>query len=378
MHQYLRQDSAPKNNKLLGLEIIRFIAAMSVLFWHYQHFFYVADKPTDFVSEQQPLYSTFSFFYTYGHMGVQVFWCISGFIFFSKYSRTISEKIIDHKKFFVLRFSRLYPLHFATLLLVAVLQIIYFSRNNFYFVYQNNDFRHLILQLFFASNWGFQRGDSFNGPIWSISVEVVIYMIFYLVLRYVGKSWLVNIAVLLLCAASRVAHGPSPIVDCLGFFYIGGLSAIALQYFEKTKYHNLLSALSLAAVFLVPVTAYVTRIYHYKSFAFLFLMTYVPTLLYIAARNVTVHPTVQSVVEAAGNMTYSSYLIHFPIQLTIAIFFAYTNQAIPAHSLTFFLGFMFVTLVASYYIFRFFEKPAQGFIRHKFRRLSTKSAQVQL
>jgi peptidoglycan/LPS O-acetylase OafA/YrhL len=217
-------------------------------------------------------------------------------------------------------------------------------------------------------------------------------MIFFLVLRYVGKSWRVNIAVLLLCAVSRMAHGPSPIVDCLGFFYIGGLSAIALQYFEKTKYHNLLSAqcsvlsaqcsvlsaLSLAAVFLVPVTAYVTRIYHYKSFAFLFLMTYVPTLLYIAARNVIVHPAIQSVVEAAGNMTYSSYLIHFPIQLTIAILFANTNQAIPAHSLTFFLGFMFVTLVASYYIFRFFEKPAQDFIRHKFRRLSTKSAQAQL
>jgi peptidoglycan/LPS O-acetylase OafA/YrhL len=378
MNAYMMQNSAPKNNKLLGLEIIRFIAAMSVLLWHYQHFSYVADKPTGFVTAEQPLYSAFGFLYNFGYMGVQVFWCISGFIFFWKYRRTIADKIIDHKKFFVLRFSRLYPLHFVTLLLVAVLQAIYFSRKDFFFVYQHNDLKHFLLQIFFASNWGFQTGDSFNGPIWSISVEVVIYLIFFMVLRYIGRSWLVNIGVLLLCIALRLAHGPTPIVDCVGFFYIGGLSAIALQHFGKTRYHRLLSTLCVAAVILMPIAAYVTRIYHYKTFAFLFLMTYVPTLLYIAARDVEVHPRVQKVVEAAGNMTYSSYLIHFPIQLTIAIFFAYTNQTIPYHSVAFFLGFMFVVLLASYYIFQLFEKPAQDFIRGKFRQPSVKPAQVQL
>jgi len=36
-------------NKLLGLEVLRFVAAFAVLIWHYQHFAYFADKPVDFV-----------------------------------------------------------------------------------------------------------------------------------------------------------------------------------------------------------------------------------------------------------------------------------------------------------------------------------------
>lgn len=138
---------------------------MAVLFWHYQHFSYIADKPTDFVREEQPLYSIFSLFYDYGYYGVQVFWCISGFIFFWKYKTAIADKIVNVKNFFILRFSRLYPLHLATLLLIALLQLIYFSQKNFYFVYQHNDYIHFFLQLFLASNWGVEKGPSFNGPI---------------------------------------------------------------------------------------------------------------------------------------------------------------------------------------------------------------------
>ncbi|TAM46504.1 MAG: hypothetical protein EPN61_05205 [Burkholderiaceae bacterium] len=81
-YTFTQQEPVQKNNKLLGLEVVRFISALSVLVWHYQHFFYIADKPTDFVRELQPFYSMLSIFYDYGFYGVQVFWCISGFIFF--------------------------------------------------------------------------------------------------------------------------------------------------------------------------------------------------------------------------------------------------------------------------------------------------------
>jgi peptidoglycan/LPS O-acetylase OafA/YrhL len=46
-----------KNNKLIGLELIRFISAVGILIWHYQHFSYVADKPENLNKEQQPFYS---------------------------------------------------------------------------------------------------------------------------------------------------------------------------------------------------------------------------------------------------------------------------------------------------------------------------------
>ena len=170
-HTFTQQEPVQQNNKLLGLEIVRFISALSVLVWHYQHFFYIANKPTDFFRELQPFYSLLSIFYDYGFYGVQVFWCISGFIFFWKYRDSIASKSITYKNFFILRFSRLYPLHLATLLLVLALQTMYFHQRDYFFVYQNNDIPHFIYQLFLASSWGFEKGYSFNGPIWSISVR---------------------------------------------------------------------------------------------------------------------------------------------------------------------------------------------------------------
>ena len=62
----------PAENKLLGLEIMRFFSALSILIWHYQHF-----APNNFIKEQQPLYPYLSIFYEHGSFGVYVFYCIS-------------------------------------------------------------------------------------------------------------------------------------------------------------------------------------------------------------------------------------------------------------------------------------------------------------
>src|ERR1700710_1370920 len=123
-------------NKLLGLELLRFIAAFAVLIWHYKHFAYVADKPVGLTEHHRPLHSLLQPFYDHGDFGVWLFWCISGFIFFWKYRDSVADRSVSGWKFFALRFSRLYPLHIATLLLVALVQPLYFSLTGYFFVYQ--------------------------------------------------------------------------------------------------------------------------------------------------------------------------------------------------------------------------------------------------
>lgn len=201
----------------------------------------------------------------------------------------------------------------------------------------------------------------------SISVEVLIYFFFFLTLRFIGQSGLLNIGVLCLCVIAKIAKVHNPIFDCMAFFYIGGLSAIALQHLENTKYHKIFNTLLLCVIFIASMLIYAFKLYQLKYFPYLFLMTYTPNLLYFASHNINVHSKVQKVVEAAGNMTYSSYLIHFPIQITIALFFTYSNQSIPFYSLNFFIAFIAATLVASFMIYRYFEMPAQAYIRNRFK-----------
>lgn len=353
-------------NKLLGLEIIRFVAAFSVLIWHYQHFYFVKDAAENFIRHNQPYYNILSFFYDYGFWGVQVFWCISGFIFFWKYRKLISNKLIGSKKFFQLRFSRLYPLHFVTLLIVAFLQFLYFSKQNYFFVYQNNDLNHFILQLFLASNWSSDSGFSFNGPIWSISIEVLIYFIFFVLLCFIGKSFFLNLSILLLYAVSLYFQIKSPIIECLAYFYIGGLSAIAFQYIEHTKFKKAINITLTLLVVSIPLIVFNTSIHQSGFFANWFLLLYTPMLIFICSKiifPVSVHKTI----EVLGNMTYSSYLIHFPIQLLVALYFLNVEQNIPYNSQLFFIIFILITLFLSYFTYKYFELPVQNFIRNKMK-----------
>ena len=347
--------------KLLGLEVLRFISAMAILVTHYQQFAYVG-LTLEYQAGQQPFYSLFKWFYLYGELGVQFFWCISGFIFFWKYQDTIHQRIISGKKFFVLRLSRLYPLHFATLVIIAVLQFIYFRDHGSYFVVHNNDLKHFFLQLFLASNWGGQ-GFSFNAPIWSISVEVLVYLFFFLVLRYIGKATWITILVLLIGGLIKYHNlTESFIVDCIIYFYLGGLSAQIFKATDHTKYQNWILALSLVVIISSFVFLNEDTLKQIKHF---FLIIFAPALIYIGAIEFKVSKKAGDWIEALGNMTYSSYLIHLPLQLFIVLILGAIGVAIPFYSPYFFIFYIALVLCLSRVTYLRYEKPMQNFIRSR-------------
>jgi peptidoglycan/LPS O-acetylase OafA/YrhL len=344
-------------NKLLGLEVLRFLTAFAILIFHYRHFAFVADKPVGLVNDRLPLYRLLHAVYDFGPYGVWIFWCISGFIFFWKYRDVIADRSVGGWKFFVLRFSRLYPLHIATLLLVALVQPLYFKLNGYFFVYQENDLAHFLLQLLMASNWGSQSILSFDGPIWSISVEVMVYFLFFIMLL-ATRSWLLNLAVI---AACLTASGQ--VAACFAFFYIGGLAAMARRAVTPSVYRLAAEGAGWLAVIVLPLSAWQVTNGHLESMDFLLLLTFTPILLFCLSRDIVMPASLQKVVEAAGNMTYSSYLLHFPIQLMTVLGFAIVGAPIPLYDGAFFGLFIGTTLLASYLTYRYFETPAQNLIR---------------
>lgn len=349
----------PSADKLLGLEALRFVAAFAVLIWHYQHFAYIADTPVDLVNSRLPFYAPLYPFYEAGRYGVWIFWCVSGFIFFWKYRDVISDRSMPGWTFLVFRFSRLYPLHFVTLIIVAVLQSAYFGQHGYFFVYQDNDVRHFVLQIFMASKWGLERGDSFDGPIWSISVEILVYILFFLMLRFVARSALVNVVVILVCL-----NLSGQIFSCLAFFYAGGLAAIARRTIMSTAFGSMVENAAWFVVAIVPVLIWTFQLQS-ELVDWMFLLSYTPVLLFCLSRNIVLPEPAQRLLEAAGNMTYSSYLVHFPIQLLIALVFAAAGRSIPLYSASFFAMYVSATLLTSYLAYRYFEAPAQAFLRKR-------------
>ena len=60
---------------------------------------------------------------------------------------------------------------------------------------------------------------------------------------------------------------------------------------------------------------------------------------------------------------YASYLVHFPIQLVVSLYFIQTDTPVPYNNPLFFINFICTVLAVSYFVYRFFERPAQDAIR---------------
>lgn len=346
---------ADATSKLLGLELLRFFAALAVLFYHYRHFAHMSGVEP-ILRTDVPYHWLLWPMYEYGQFGVQLFWGISGYIFFWKYGSQIHEAKVGAKKFFWLRFSRLYPLHLATLALVIVLQTAHRQVAGFDFIYPAQDGGALIRQLFLATHWGSHVPFTFNGPIWSISAEVVVYAGFYLLIRKLAPSIARCAAIVAGSLVLRLAGIDLVPIACASYFFAGGVAALAPKRFNI--------AAGVAFAFLLTVCG-VTGILGDRGKLSIILLLAVPLLLMFASREWRGLARFSRPIRAAGNLTYSSYLLHFPIQLLLAIASAGGFIEVDLTSPLILALYLGATLLAAAISYRMFELPAQEWLRRR-------------
>jgi peptidoglycan/LPS O-acetylase OafA/YrhL len=340
-----------------SVEILRFFTSISILLFHYKHFFYpfstLSTVNYDSIEKSLPFYFFLNFFYVYGSYGVQLFYCISGFVFSHVY--LLKKNNVTFLNFFSNRFSRLYPLHLATLLLVFFLQFVNLNvLGSYQGLIQYNDLFHFILQIFFISAWGFEHGHSFNAPIWSVSIELGIYFIFFLLIKNINKYKFIFLIFLLifLLLVKKSTHSNNLFLECAQLFF-SGVFVYLLFLIPTSKLF-----LSIIALILLLFSF----IGNFKIFLFC------PSLLLLF---LTIEPYIEklffkNLFKILGNLTYSLYLLHFPLQLLIVIIFnIFLISSSIFISKYFFFIFFFVLVVVSYLSYKFFEYPLNKLIRSK-------------
>lgn len=376
--------------RFFSLDALRGLAALSVVFSHWQHFFLHGTEPQPLDKGKLPLHQLFMFFYHHGWRAVDLFFCLSGFIFFWLYSTRISERRISAREFFVLRFSRLYPLHLLTLLFVAGAQQWMMRYYGAFFVYPSNDLYHFGLQLVFASNWGFESGISFNGPAWSVSVEVLLYAMFFVVC---GLKWrrFWHLALYAGCGYLMMVRAESLVGRGVFSFFLGGLSFqvfCRIVQLRLSRLSLLCLALGTGALWVIipwniendilyrtyqvfgvagnfnvhgkDIAGLLLQKFTTYSFAILLFPSTIVTLALLETRRGTLGRRL----ALLGDISYSSYLLHFPLQLVffaIALSFGVNEGffSTPVSLIIFFA----VLIVISWASYRFFERPCQSWLR---------------
>lgn len=331
-------------NRIASLELLRFFASISVVIYHYKYV--LSGNNPDLVSGL-PFNDILNFLYDYGRYGVHIFFTISGFIFAYIYL----ESNITGRVFFVNRFARLYPLHFLTLMIIVFFQFIeplffkeYNQVNNIF-----NDTYHFILQIFFISSWGLEKGFSFNTPIWSVSIEIVLYIIFFSLIRYL-KLYINLLIILILVLSYKTSILNIRFDEYAALFFLGVLT-YQISKFKKKK------VLLLSSLFFLIFS--ITGNFKVLIFA--------PSLILVAVQfDKYIFDKLRLFFVKLGNLTYSTYLIHYPILLLILIYenkFSNLNKIYLYNS--FFVTFFVTLILFSHIVFDHFEKPLNKFIRNK-------------
>ena len=344
--------------KLYLVELLRFMSSISVLIYHYKIFFfqYNGYLKLNFNNQldQLPFNYVLNLFYRYGDYGVQMFWCISGFIMSYVY---LNREKITTKEFFINRFSRLYPLHFITLILVTFIQIFCITSTGEYQLFQFNDLYHFFLNLFFISGWGLHNGLSFNQPIWSVSMELIAYTLFFISLTFIKnlnlKNFNFKIMLTLLTAFILMDKNFMPpnmndtILNCLSLFILGSIVYYLMEKIKKTFF--IILSLLLVAISIIG---------NFKILVFCPAILMIFIYLENGFKNIINKP----LFSILGNVTYSTYLLHAPLTIILILIFK-GDKEIYLNPL-FFTIYFFILITMSIFVYYKIEKKLQNKIRN--------------
>ena len=244
-----------------------------------------------------------------------------------------------------------------------------------YFVYPFNDLYHFGLNLIFGSHWGFQKGSSFNARVWSVSIEIGLYAIFFLAMVNKRASWkylLFYIAVLVFSQKFGIfLHSWNRPLEN---FFPGGLTFYMLYFYLGCKWKNRFTDI---ALILLPIVSCLL-IAISDSASAIVLNRYSLLIRFVFPATIVGLIMLELVVKAPfyrvkwiGDCTYSSYLLHFPLQILFILVApsVISNVEGAFYSTWMFLVYFLILIPLSLFTFHFFEVPAQNYIRRLGKRL---------
>ena len=346
------------NQKLYFLKILTWFSSFVIVLFHYGLWFelnfYEKNSLINYLLKKKE----------YGANFVYLYWAITGFFFINLYHK---DEKIKFKSFFIKFFAKYYPLHFVTLILVFIIQYLnikFFGKTEFGYL---NDIYHFALNIFFASNWGIEKAQSFNAPIWFMSILVPVLIFFFLTFTFLKRIKIffsIFVMVFFYYIVPFVVNTNQTGLNfsaCFFYFYLG-VSIFYLCDFNK-KYKKKFQIFGFFGV----VISVLSLNYNFSLFYSLIKLIPSTVLLFFSlillCQNYYLNSNkILSKFETLMDTSYSIYLLHFPLQLVFILIFNILNLDKNLFSnFLFFLFFIAILIIISVISVKNFEKPSRNF-----------------
>lgn len=369
MGEFVDRDSGFSSSsdptRLHELDSLRALAALGVVALHYNRHFDAA-----------PLPALLGPFYRNGEMLVDFFFVLSGFVLARAYwnerrSTTFAKNVRE-------RMARMYPLHLATLCAVAAMQWVLVNRLSAPpFVYLFNDSYDFVVSSLLLNRTGLERGLSFNGPSWSISTEFVVNVLFLAAIalpRHILRVVLYALFAVLLAAILQgglmaQVNASGAMQDMLRTI-VGFCCGIALHrahshWAPRIKLHRGVAdglAISAAYIFLCHVRqSELSLPLHMAVAAICFPVLIVGAMHGGMVRWVLTLPPLVYL----GTISYSIYLVHFPLQLALHLASVVLLIQMPYGSALFMAGFFLAVIGLASITYYLIEVPGKKLLRKR-------------
>ena len=376
--------------RLYSLDAIRGLAALTIVIWHWQHFFALTGQwPATWSRDWQPFYHLIEPLYLEAWAAVDLFFALSGFVFFWLYGQAIRDGKVRPGHFALLRISRLWPLHVLMLLVITALQFAFHARTGVDFIFPAEGWDRFLAHVFVVHQTVPPTIEqTYNGPAWTVSIEAALYVLFFVLCRFKLNG--PRVAALVVVGGTLLFTWNWFIARGLMGFFLGGIAYYAVEKIrlsaQARRWSVILCSLTVALWALVIVEIEVGPLHQailwitdrlpddwYDNdntpmlFHIAYILTVIPLTVIALALSETVlglFPRFYKKTTYLGDISYGVYMLHFPLQTACALG-ALSLGLTPMFFMHWWAmaGFYAVLLVLAALSYRYYEKPMQKLIR---------------
>ena len=207
----------------------------------------------------------------------------------------------------------------------------------------------------------------FNGPSWSISVEMGLYIMFFVCCFFKLYKWYFSLIIVLIAYFLRGTQVEF-LAEGIMSFFMGGIAFYIYNFFVNKTNSKIQVAFICTSILLLISNIIIFRYVMHTQLPFYFFeFTGFPlAVIVIALLENKLGSGLGKRISIIGDISFSCYLIHFPLQLVFILITEKLKLPNTIYYSPLVLGLFFIILIVlSIISFNYFEKPMQNFIRRK-------------
>lgn len=363
------------NQRIFGLDVVRATAIAMVVF---SHVYYLIDSSNPLLISVSGLF---------GFFGVELFFVLSGFLIGTILLKKYINETFSVKEIFIFlkrRWFRTLPTYYLVLILNIIVALIFnYSIDGWaaYFVFFQNFIDYKIN--FFTESWSLSVEEwtyllipfvlFFSWTVFkknkksSFIITVLVLILFFHILRYFVylensfsdmTTWNSNLKSLTIYRIDSILFGF--VTAWLYMFYKDFLQKYKGYMFIVSVHLFLFQFVVMNVLgFDIVATPLYYKVFYFTLTSFTIFLALPLFVYWNSSKALFVKP-----IQLISKISYSMYLLHYSI-ITVLMKYVISNFNIRFSNVVIIISYLFITILSSYLLYRFYEKPLMN-LRDKY------------